>query len=75
MVNAAKERQAVSLYSVVSRGVVGRFVQRPAEAGASAEQAGPRDLSVRLPGASMKVLETGLALTAIAAAILIGVGR
>jgi hypothetical protein len=67
----------VSLYSVVSRGVVGRFGQRQGEADASAEQASPRNLnlSVRLPGASMKVLEAGIALTAIATAILMGVGR
>ena len=65
----------MSLYSVVSRGVWGRFGQRPADQGARVEQAGTRNQGVRLPGASMRVLEAGLALTAIATAILIGVGR
>ena len=65
----------MSLYTVVSRGVVGRFGQRRTEAGASVAQASARDGSVRLPGASMRVLEASLALTAIATAILIGVGR
>ena len=65
----------MSLYSVVSRGVVGRFGQRPSEAVATVAQASANDGSVRLPGASMRVLEAGLALTAIATAILIGVGR
>jgi len=63
----------VSLYTVVSRGVSGRLGQRPSDRGTSADQAGTRN--VRLPGASMRVLEAGLALTAIATAILIGVGR
>jgi hypothetical protein len=65
----------VSLYTVVSRGVVGRLSQRPAETGANPDLASARTLSVRWPGASMRVLEAGLALTAIATAILIGVGR
>jgi len=33
------------------------------------------DVAVRWPGASMKALEAGLAVTAIATAILIGLGR
>ena len=65
----------MSLYTVVSRGVSGRFGQRQSDQGASADQAGARNPGVRLPGASMRVLEAGLALTAIATAILIGVGR
>ena len=64
----------MSLYSVVSRGVAGRFGQRSGAVGAS-DQADTRGPAVRLPGASMRVLEAGLALTAIATAILIGVGR
>jgi hypothetical protein len=65
----------VSLYTVVSRGVSGRLGQRPSDPAANIEQVGTRNKGVRLPGASMRVLEAGLALTAIATAILIGVGR
>jgi hypothetical protein len=72
----------VSLYTVVNRGVVGRLGQRPSEpdatvaqAGARVAQARTRNDDVRLPGASMRVLEACIALTAIATAILIGVGR
>jgi hypothetical protein len=63
----------VSLYSVVSRGVVGS--QRSTGFGTTPTAASARSLQVRLPGASMRVLEAGLALTAIITAILIGVGR
>jgi hypothetical protein len=65
----------VSLYTVVSRGVSGRLSQRLSDPGANVDQARTRNQGVRLPGASMRVLEAGLALTAIATAILIGVGR
>jgi hypothetical protein len=65
----------VSLYTVVSRGVAGRLGQRPVTSAASADELGARNPAVRLPWASMRVLETGLALLAIAAAIVIGVGR
>jgi len=79
----------VSLYTVVSRGVVGRLGQRPSDpdatvaqggakgpqAGATIAQDGTRNGEVRLPGASMRVLEASLAVTAIATALLIGVGR
>jgi len=65
----------VSLYSVVSRGVAGRLGQRPSDAVSSVERSGAKMPSVRLSGASMRVLEAGLALGAIATAILIGVGR
>jgi len=75
----------VSLYTVVSRGMVGRLGPRPIEAdsktgraragGVEADDVEAGEPEVRLPGASMRVLETGLALTAIATAILIGVGR
>jgi hypothetical protein len=65
----------VSLYSVVSRGVTGRLGQRPSDPGAAVDQNATRIQTVRLPGASMRVLEAGLALTAIATAILIGIGR
>ena len=65
----------MSLYTVVSRGVSGRLGQRPIGRGAQIDQANSRNQGVRLPGASMRVLEASLALTAIATAILIGVGR
>ena len=75
----------MSLYTVVSRGMAGRLGPRPiegdtrtgpAEASAiKADEVEAGEPAVRLPGASMRVLETGLALTAIATAILIGVGR
>ena len=65
----------MSLYSVVSRGVVGRLGQHSSGAGTSPGATSVRSPQVRWPGASMRVLEAGLALTAIATAILIGVGR
>jgi len=65
----------VSLYTVVSRGVSGRFGQRPNDRGANVDEVGARNRGVRLSGASMRVLEASLAFTAIATAILIGVGR
>ena len=65
----------MSLYSVVSRGVAGRLSQRSDVTAASADRTDARIPGVRLPGASMRVLEAGLALTAIATAILLGVGR
>jgi len=55
--------------------VAGRLGQRSDVTAASADRAGARIPGVRLPGASMRVLEAGLALTAIATAILLGVGR
>jgi len=67
--------RVVSLYSVVSRGVAGRFGQRSIEAAAPAARAGVVDSRVRFQGASMRILEAGLALIAIATAVLIGVGR
>jgi hypothetical protein len=65
----------VSMYSVVSRGVVGRLGQRSSGGGTGSLLAPPQSLEVRWPGASMRVLEASLAFTAIATAILIGVGR
>lgn len=64
----------MSLYSMVSRGVTGRFSQRQS-GDARPDEARSRSLAVRLPGASMRMLEAGLAATAIATAILIGAGR
>lgn len=65
----------MSLYSVVSRGVAGRFGQHAIEDAAPDAQVEAMDPRVRFHGASMRVLEAGLALTAIVTAILIGVGR
>ena len=65
----------MSLYSLVSRGVAGRFGQHALEDPAPTVQAGAADPLVRFQSASMWVLEAGLALTAIVTAILIGVGR
>ena len=65
----------VSLYTVVSRGVAGRFGQRSIEAPAPPARAEVVDPRVRFQGASMRILEAGLALIAIATAVLMGVGR
>jgi hypothetical protein len=65
----------VSLSLLVSRGATGRLRQRPSDEGASIDQARVATFAVRLPGASMRLLEAGLVLTAIATAILIGIGR
>ena len=64
----------MSLYSMVSRGVAGRLSVRQL---GQTRQDVPRatSLAVRFPGASMRLLEAGLALSAIATAILIGAGR
>jgi len=65
----------VSLSTMVSRGVAERLRPRQADEGARIDRPRVTSLAVRMPGASMRLLETGLALTAIATAILIGIGR
>ena len=65
----------MSLSTMVSRGVVGRLRPRPPHDGANLDRPRVKSLTVRMPGASMRLLEAGLALTAIATAILIGIGR
>ena len=65
----------MSLYTMVSRGVGGRLAQRGGSSSIEADKTEGRISAVRLPGASMRVLEAGLALTAIATAILIGIGH
>ncbi len=67
----------VSLHTLVSDGLAGRLHQRRAAAPATAAAAQPRptELVVRLSGTSMRFLETGLAMAAIGAALLIGLGR
>jgi hypothetical protein len=62
------------LQSIVGDGLVGRI--HGARRGRTVvAEPHPSHLSVRLTGASMRVLETGLALTAVAVAVLIGLGR
>jgi hypothetical protein len=63
----------VSLHTIVSDGLAGRLHPRRATAVAAQPTTAP--LAVRLSGMSMRVLETGLALVAIATALLIGLGR
>jgi hypothetical protein len=65
----------VSLSSMVSRGVAERLRQHHSDEGANIDRSRVTTLAVRLPGASMRLLEAGLAVTAIATAILIGLGR
>jgi hypothetical protein len=63
----------VSLHTIVNDGLGGRFAHRRVAAAAVVRPASP--MTVRLSGASMRFLETGLALTAILTALLIGLGR
>ncbi|HUQ43277.1 MAG TPA: hypothetical protein VM451_02535 [Candidatus Limnocylindria bacterium] len=63
----------MSLHTIVHEGFMGRRNARPATA--AVLQPPPKALSVRLTGASMRVLETGLALSAIATAVLLGLAR
>jgi hypothetical protein len=63
----------VSLHTIVQQGVIGRFNARRAEA--AVLQPPAKVLAVRLTGASMRLLETGLALSAIATAVLLGMAR
>jgi hypothetical protein len=69
-----KELRTVSLYTIVSDGLAGRLPSRPVTADAVA-QPPTTGMAGRLTGASMRVLETGLALIAIVTALLIGLGR
>ena len=66
----------MSLHSIVSDGLVGRLHQRR-DPSTTAAVARPRtsQFAVLLTGASMRVLETGLALAAIGFALLIGFAR
>lgn len=65
----------MSLHSIVSDGLAGRFLRHPRAARAVAAEHQPTPLAVGLSGVSMRVLETGLAAAAIAVAILLGLGR
>jgi len=77
----SKECPPMSLHTIVSDGLAGRRHQRRtpaagARAGVTSAVAQPPiELPGRLSGLSMRVLETGLAVTAIATAVLIGLGR
>lgn len=64
----------MSLHTIVGSGVAGRLHARRGAVSAVIE---PRasNMTVLLSGASMRVLETGLAVIAIATALLIGLGR
>lgn len=63
----------MSLHTIVNDGLAARLPQRRARA--VAVQPETNQLAVRLTGASMRVMETGLAMTAIVVAVLIGLGR
>jgi hypothetical protein len=64
----------VSLHTIVSGGVAGRLHSRR-DVTTAVIQPRPSDMTTLLSGASMRVLETGLAVIAIATALLIGLGR
>ena len=63
----------MSLHTIVSDGLAGRFAPRPATAAVARPRSAP--IAVLLTGMSMRFLETALAVGAIAAALLLGVGR
>ena len=63
----------MSLYTIVADGLAGRLAHRSATAAVAEPQSIP--LGVRLTGTSMRFLETGLAIIAIATALLIGLGH
>ena len=64
----------MSLHTIVSSGVVGRLHSRRGAATAVIQpHASP--ITALLSGSSMRVLETGIAIVAIATALLIGLGR
>ena len=63
----------MSLHTIVQGSFAGRLrLRRPIPARAAA---GTTALPLRISISSMRVLETGLALTAIATALLMGLGR
>lgn len=64
----------MSLHTLVSDGLAGRLQPRRLTA-AAVSRPDATDVAARLSGASMRILETGLALAAIATALLIGLGR
>ena len=64
----------VSLQTIVASGL-GSRVRVRREAIVATREPRPRTLAVAMAGGSMRFLEAGLALTALATALLIGVGR
>ena len=64
----------MSLHTIVSGGVVGRLHARR-DAVSAVIQPPSTNMTALVSGASMRVLETGLAIIAIATALLIGLGR
>jgi hypothetical protein len=71
----ASEGEPVSLQAIVVSGLGSRRLHlRRGAVEATVEQR-PRTIAVAMAGGSMRVLETGLALTALATALLIGLGR
>lgn len=68
----AQGDSTVSLHTI-SEGLVGRLHAR--RAAVAVAQPRNTELAARLSGMSMRALETGLAVTAIAVALLIGLGR
>ena len=64
----------MSLQTIVASGFGSRLHLRR-EAIAATVEPRPRTLAVAMAGGSMRFLEAGLALTALATALLIGVGR
>jgi hypothetical protein len=64
----------VSLHTLVTDGLAGRFPARRSST-AVVSRRESSTLAAGLSGASMRILETGLALAAIATAVLIGLGR
>ena len=66
----------MSLHTIVGDGIAARLAQRRAATASAAVARQPQgSLAVLLTGMSMRFLETSLAVTAIAVALLIGVGR
>jgi hypothetical protein len=63
----------VSLHTIVNDSFVGRMNLRRAPVRPAQPRA--RDMTVLLSGASMRVLEISLAVTALAVALLLGLGR
>ena len=64
-------------YTIDSDAIVGRLrgARGAVAAAAAARPHRPAPIAVLLSGSSMRVMETGLALVAIATAVLLGLGR
>jgi hypothetical protein len=72
---AGSKERPVSLQTIVSGGI-GRRLRRRRAVGPAELEPRATEVAIDLSGnRSMRILETGLALTAIATALLIGLGR